>query len=135
MSIINRQTLKTRLDRGEHFHLVDALPEEAYQEGHIPGAISMPADTVAERAESYFSSKDEPIVTYCANKNCNASAKAAQQLRRMGYTNVSEYTDGKEDWEKAGLPLERADDMLNGMQEALGDSRTRQDGSPLSTGR
>jgi 3-mercaptopyruvate sulfurtransferase SseA len=46
------------------------------------------------------------IVVYCANRQCQNSHIAAHHLSVLGYTNVSVYTGGKQDWEEAGLPFE-----------------------------
>ncbi|MGD8583438.1 MAG: rhodanese-like domain-containing protein [Gammaproteobacteria bacterium] len=43
---------------------------------------------------------------YCANTACQNSRIAAQTLASMGYTNVAEYEEGKQDWVEAGLPIE-----------------------------
>jgi len=45
-------------------------------------------------------------VTYCSNTACRNSEAAANQLAAMGYTNVRKYAEGKDDWTRAGLPLE-----------------------------
>ena len=49
--------------------------------------------------------KDAAIVTYCSNTACPNSGVALAQLRKLGYTNVRKYAEGRQDWEAAGLPL------------------------------
>jgi rhodanese-related sulfurtransferase len=51
--------------------------------------------------------KDDEIVVYCTNPPCLASVAAYHRLVQEGYTNVRRYAGGIEDWENAGLPLER----------------------------
>jgi len=51
--------------------------------------------------------KDDEIVIYCTNPPCLASVAAYQRLVQEGYANVRRYAGGIEDWENAGLPLER----------------------------
>jgi len=45
--------------------VVDVRGQESYLQGHIPGAISIPLDSVASRAEE-LKKADKPIVTYCS---------------------------------------------------------------------
>ena len=41
------------------------------------------------------------------HQDCPASGQiAAQTLASMGYTNIAEYEEGKQDWTEAGLPIE-----------------------------
>jgi len=87
-------------------HLVEALPEKYYRDGHLPGAILLPHDEVRARAGALLPDTDDFIVVYCANTACQNSRIAAQTLATMGYTNVAEYEEGKQDWIEAGLPIE-----------------------------
>ena len=59
-----------------------------------------------ERAPTLLPDKSAFIVVYCANTPCPNSAIAARTLDALGYTNVAEYVEGKQDWVEAGLPLE-----------------------------
>lgn len=107
MRTITRDEIKNHLDKDEQkIRLVEALPEEAYNEGHLPGAVCLPQDKVDESAPSLLKDKNEFIVVYCANADCTASDEVAQELEDMGYTNVARYVGGKEDWKQAGLPLD-----------------------------
>jgi 3-mercaptopyruvate sulfurtransferase SseA len=45
---------------------------------------------------------------YCANRQCQNSHVAAHRLAALGYSDVSVYGGGKQDWEEAGLPFETA---------------------------
>jgi rhodanese-related sulfurtransferase len=87
-------------------HLVESLPEKYYRDGHLPGAILLPHDEVHARAQDVLPATDDLIVVYCANTACRNSRIAAQTLASMGYTNVAEYEEGKQDWIEAGLPIE-----------------------------
>ena len=65
-SLISRDELKVKLDRGDQFTLVEAVPEEAYREAHLPGAINVPSDKVRELAPTRLPNKGADIVVYCA---------------------------------------------------------------------
>jgi rhodanese-related sulfurtransferase len=90
---------------GKDFKLVDALSADHYERVHIKGAISLPSSQVTGQAESKLS-KDDMIVVYCANPECDASAVTARKLESLGYTNVYHYAGGIEEWLAAGLPME-----------------------------
>ena len=102
---ISRDELKAKMDRGEEFVLVDALSAEHYQSSHLPGAINLSYEFVDE-AESLLPDKHAEIVVYCMNVDCEASTEEARELSQMGYRNVRHYAEGKQDWMRAGLPVE-----------------------------
>ena len=62
---ISRDELKARMDRGDDFTLVETLPEEFYAEWHLPEAINIPDDRVAELAAQRLPDKAAEIVVYC----------------------------------------------------------------------
>jgi rhodanese-related sulfurtransferase len=64
--LISRDELKAKLDRGDHFTLVEALPPPAYRDGHIQGAINLPSTQVRELAPKRLPDKAAEIVVYCA---------------------------------------------------------------------
>lgn len=107
MANLTRDELKKQIDDGKVV-VIESLPQEKFAEGHLPGAIRLTAAEVQARAAEILKDKGQQIVTYCANENCDACVKTAEELKKLGYTNVSEYRGGKEDWQKAGLPLEKA---------------------------
>lgn len=65
-ALISRDELKAKIDRGDEFTLVDALPEEVYRLSHLPGAINVPYDRVRQLAPQLLPIKDADIVVYCA---------------------------------------------------------------------
>jgi rhodanese-related sulfurtransferase len=64
--LISREELKAKLDRGERFTLVEALPPPSYRSGHLPHAISLPPIQVAQLAPKRLPDKAADIVVYCA---------------------------------------------------------------------
>ncbi|MDX1512216.1 MAG: rhodanese-like domain-containing protein [Gammaproteobacteria bacterium] len=103
---ITREELKQKLDAGEDFVLVEALPEKYWKKGHIPGAINLPHDRIESLAPQLLPDKRREIVVYCANTECANSEIAARTLTALGYTSVREYVEGKADWEAAGYALQ-----------------------------
>jgi rhodanese-related sulfurtransferase len=104
---IHRDDIHAHLQAGTTMHLVEALPEKYYRDGHLPQAIQLNHDEVRTQAENRLPVKDDLIVVYCANTACQNSRTAAHTLASMGYTNVAEYEEGKQDWIEAGLPIEK----------------------------
>lgn len=104
--LISREDIKTLLASGTKHTIVEALPEKYYQAEHLPGAINIPHDQIQANAASLIPDKNEQVVVYCANAECKNSHMAAETLRKLGYSSVYEYTEGKKDWKEAGLPLE-----------------------------
>jgi len=105
VATISREELKAKMDRGEDFVLVDALGPEHYASSHLPGAINLPYEFVDE-AGAVLPDKEAEIVVYCMNLGCSASGEEARELEEMGYKNVRHYAEGKQDWMRAGLPVE-----------------------------
>ncbi len=64
---ITREELKAKLDRGEKVVIVEALPASYYYEEHLPGALNLPPDQVAELAPGLLPDKNADIVVYCAS--------------------------------------------------------------------
>jgi rhodanese-related sulfurtransferase len=101
---ITRDELRRAIDAGA-VTVVETLREEHFAQGHLPGAIHIHFEQIAERAPDLLLDKAAPIVTYCSNAACRNSEIAAHQLANMGYTNVRQYAEGKQDWQEAGLEL------------------------------
>jgi rhodanese-related sulfurtransferase len=102
---VTREELKAKMDRGEDFVLVDALGPEHYESSHLPGAVNLPYEFVDE-AGRVLPDKGAVIVVYCMNAGCSASGEEARELEEMGYSRVLHYAGGKQDWIRAGLPVE-----------------------------
>ncbi len=102
---ITREQLKARMDRGDEFVLVEALSRQHYESSHLPGAINLPYEFVDE-AEKVLPDKNAEVIVYCMNPECAASTEEARELKEMGYARVFHYAAGKQDWLRAGLPVE-----------------------------
>jgi rhodanese-related sulfurtransferase len=103
---ISREKLHDALQRGDDLVVIEALGPMYFEDAHIPGAINIPDTEVARLAPELVPDRDAAIVVYCANTPCPNSAVVAGELCRLGYGNVRDYVEGKEDWVAAGLPTE-----------------------------
>lgn len=107
---IDRATLADWIERSAAFNLVDTLPAQPYARHHLPGAIHIVSDEIETEAERRLPDKDRTVVVYCGSTACQRSAKAAARLERLGYRDVREYVEGRQDWQAAGLPVESGAD-------------------------
>ena len=97
--------LKAKLDRGETFHLVDVREDHEWAAGHLPGAIHLGKGIIERDIEQKIPDTGAQIVLYCGGGF--RSALAADNLKKMGYTNVISVDGGFRGWKDAGLPIEK----------------------------
>lgn len=94
----------------EHFQsqsalFIDARSSEEYASGHIPQAVSLPLESFDYQTPilvdfpAYHS-----IITYCEGEGCSESIDLAVHLNEIGFTNVSIFIGGWEEWQAAGYP-------------------------------
>lgn len=103
--------------RAPGFVLVDTRSADAWAQGHVPGAVHLPAREVAERAPSVLD-RSVPVVTYCWGPGCNGATRAALALARLGYR-VREMLGGIEYWSREGLPVATADGVRRAAVDPL----------------
>jgi rhodanese-related sulfurtransferase len=107
MKLIDRDTVQRKLQSSSAPTLVEALPEKYWRDWHLPGAKHLPHDRVRKLASVLLPDRSAEIVVYCASATCQNSHIAARVLEQLGYGNVAVYAGGKQDWQEAGLPVER----------------------------
>jgi rhodanese-related sulfurtransferase len=95
--------VKTRLDRGDKFVLVDVREESEYAKGHLPGAIHLGKGIIERDIEGRVPELNTPIVLYCGGGY--RSALAADNLQKMGYNNVLSMDGGIRGWREKHFPL------------------------------
>ncbi len=95
--------VKAKLDRGEKFHLVDVREESEYAADHLPGAAHLGKGIIERDIEAHVPDTRAEIVLYCGGGF--RSALAADNLQKMGYTNVWSMDGGIRDWRQKGYPL------------------------------
>ena len=95
---ITREKIVKNLNERTPMILVEALPAQYYEKEHLPGAINIPHDQIHTLAPDLLPDKNALIITYCASTACPNSRIAATALQELGYSNVYEYVEGKEDW-------------------------------------
>jgi rhodanese-related sulfurtransferase/DNA-binding transcriptional ArsR family regulator len=82
--------------------VLDVRPREEYAAGHIPGAVSIPLDELADRLAEL--PDDGQIVAYCRGAYCVLAHDAIRLLRLHG-RRAQRLADGMLEWRLAGLPV------------------------------
>src|SRR6059058_1894385 len=95
--------VKAKLDRGEKFHLVDVREESEWTAGRLPRAQHLGKGIIERDIETRIPDTNAEIVLYCGGGF--RSALAAENLQKMGYTNVISMDGGYRGWNEAGLPV------------------------------
>ena len=107
LEISDVATAKKIFDTGRAL-FVDARAGEAFAEGHIKGAVSLPIGLYEEKLEAFINKYplSTHIVTYCSGRTCQDSHELAQILLQFDYENVHVFIDGFPAWKKSGFPVE-----------------------------
>ena len=101
----NVDEVKKRIDRGDKFLLVDVREESEYAKDHLPGAIHLGKGVIERDIEARVPELDKEMVLYCGGGF--RSALAADNLQKMGYTNVISMDGGIREWREKNYPLTR----------------------------
>ncbi len=91
-------------------HLVlDARRESDFLSGHIPGAMSLPANAIDEALVTIamLLTPEQPVLVYCSGQDCDESIMVGEALVQSGFTNITLYVGGLKAWQEAGLPVSR----------------------------
>jgi len=100
----NVDAVKSRMDRGEKFLLIDVREESEYAKDHLPGAIHLGKGIIERDIEGRVPDLKTEMVLYCGGGF--RSALAADNLQKMGYSNVISMDGGIRDWREKSYPLE-----------------------------
>ncbi len=85
------------------FVLVDSRSRQAWDQGHLPGAVHLPTAEIPARAAE-VAGPGVAVVTYCWGPGCNGATRAALAFARLGYE-VREMIGGVEYWIREGFPI------------------------------
>lgn len=83
---------------------VDVRDQVYYDNGHIPGAISIPLGEIEDRLDEI--DPNDWIILYCTWPNEETSARAASILTENGYQRANPVLGGLQSWSEAGYPIE-----------------------------
>jgi rhodanese-related sulfurtransferase/DNA-binding CsgD family transcriptional regulator len=96
------EELRRRMKDGE-VTILDVRPEDEYRAGHIPGAISIPAQELERRMADL--PRDREVIAYCRGPYCVYAVEAVESLRKAGLR-ARRMEEGLPDWKARGLPVE-----------------------------
>ena len=100
--------VKERLDRDDKFLLVDVREESEFAKDHLPGAIHLGKGVIERDIENRVPDLNTPMVLYCGGGF--RSAMAADNLQKMGYTNVISMDGGVRGWREKNFPMTKKHD-------------------------
>ena len=92
---ISQEEAKQMMEQDDGHVIVDVRRQDEYEEGHIPGAILIPNESIETERPPELPDLNQIILVYC--RSGRRSKEAAQKLFDMGYTNVYEF-GGIIDW-------------------------------------
>jgi rhodanese-related sulfurtransferase len=101
----NVPDVKRRIEAGEKFTLLDVREESEWAAGHLPGAIHLGKGIIERDIEQQVPATDTKLILYCGGGF--RSALAADNLQKMGYTNVESMDGGWKGWIAAGYPTSK----------------------------
>ena len=97
--------VKQQLDNGNKVLLVDVREESEFAKDHLPGAIHLGKGVIERDVETRVPDPNTPMVLYCGGGF--RSAMAADNLQKMGYTNVLSMDGGVREWREKNYPMTR----------------------------
>ena len=101
----NVADVKQRIESGEKFLLVDVREDNEWANGHLPGAVHMGRGIIERDIEARVPETSTKMILYCGGGF--RSALVADNLQKMGYTNVESMDGGWKGWIGAGLPTQK----------------------------
>jgi len=102
-TIISPADLNGLIQRSDDsFTIVDVRDSDEFAQGHIPGAINIPAASFASQSDVL--DKKKKIIVYC--NSGGRSYNAYRKLMKLGYTEINQAIFA--DWKDAGMLVEKS---------------------------
>jgi rhodanese-related sulfurtransferase len=101
----NVADVKRRLDAGEKLVLVDVREESEWNRGHLPGAVHLGKGIIERDIEQRVPDTNTKLILYCGGGF--RSALSADNLQKMGYSNVESMDGGWKGWLESGFPTQK----------------------------
>jgi len=98
---ISAQTLLAQIEAGTAPTIIDVRTSTEFSQGHVPGAINIPFQSIAGRLDMIAGSRRDPVVVYCGHGPRAWIAGAT--LRRHGFTDVRYLAGHFRKWRAEGL--------------------------------
>jgi len=101
----NVDDVKSRLDRGDKLVLIDVREDREFDADHLPGAVHLGKGIIERDVEAKYPDLQTELILYCGGGF--RSALAADNLQKMGYSNVISMDGGIRGWREKSYPLEK----------------------------
>jgi rhodanese-related sulfurtransferase len=101
---VNVDEARRKLESGKA-KLIDVREESEWEAGHARGAQHLGKGVIERDIEERVPDKKAEVILYCGGGF--RSALSADNLQKMGYTNVSSMAGGWRAWQEAGAPVEK----------------------------
>lgn len=101
---VTTDEVAARMAKGDAFALVDVREESEFAAGRIKGARHLGKGVIERDIEAAVADTSAEIILYCGGGF--RSVLAAENLARMGYTNVKSMAGGWREWKAKSLPTE-----------------------------
>jgi len=90
------------VDQGR-FTIFDARSLNDYRRGHLPGAMPFPFTEAEAYMQTYSPAliPSQPIVTYCAGRDCDEALLLCRYLKKEGFTNLILFAGGWAEWRRS----------------------------------
>jgi len=85
--------------------ILDVRSSKEYSEGHIPGAVNIPYDQLADHLSDLHAAKTDEIVVHC--QSGHRAGIAEKTLTNAGYSNVRDLDGHMSAWKRDGYPIEK----------------------------
>lgn len=102
---VNVAETQQRIGSGKAI-LIDVREESEWEAGHARGALHLGKGVIERDIEERVPDKNRELILYCGGGF--RSALSADNLQKMGYTNVASMTGGWRAWQAGGAPVEKA---------------------------
>ena len=86
---ITQEEAKEMMKKDDGHIIIDVRRQDEYDEGHIPGAVLIPNESITDKQPEALPKLDQIILVYC--RSGRRSKEASQKLADIGYTNVYEF--------------------------------------------
>ena len=99
----NVPDVKRRVDAGEKLLLIDVREDNEWAKGHLPNAVHLGRGIIERDIEQRIPDPGAKLILYCGGGF--RSALVAENLQKMGYTNVYSMAGGYKEWLKQQGPV------------------------------
>lgn len=102
---ISSEEVQEKLETGGNFELIDTRETDEYEAGHLPKCRHLSKGVIERDIEKMIPDKNREIILYCGGGY--RSALAADNLKKMGYTNVKSLAGGWRGWNEKDFETEK----------------------------